>query len=140
MVGGQSWNQEIGDAQYKICAGAWETNVRKGVGKKFFNFMQFVDESAERYGSQWQDVVCKIGGVPQSLSERFWEDRGRKIARATINRRRQNTAIAMRKKFKGECCSDGNPVGVLVLQERKPTHTLKHLPCLFTSPNVKKCA
>jgi hypothetical protein len=101
-AGGRSWDQEMNDAEYKWNVGAWETHVRKKVGKMFFNVMQFVDEDDERYGSTWQGLVCATARVSEKWRERFWLDKGMKIARATINRRRQNTAMAMRKKFKGK--------------------------------------
>ena len=97
-----TWNEDMNEATYQMLAEAWVTNVRKTVGKKCFNFMQFVLEVHEHYGSTWQKIVCETVRVPENMRERFWEDKGKKTARTTINRRRQNTATAMKKKFKGE--------------------------------------
>jgi hypothetical protein len=39
-------------------------------------------------------------GIPEQYAERFWQERGKKVARMVINRRRQNTGISMKKRFK----------------------------------------
>jgi hypothetical protein len=47
-------------------------------------------------------LVCKQINIPEQYSECFWHERGKKVASMAINRRRQNTGIAMKKRFKGK--------------------------------------
>jgi hypothetical protein len=76
--------------------------IRKNVGKRYFGYMQFVDQQEERVGGNWQRLVCEAVAAPESIRDRFWLDAGKKVARSTINRRRQNTTNAMKKRFQGK--------------------------------------
>jgi hypothetical protein len=98
--GGGSWDSEFGEARYKDFSKLWSVGIRKNVGKRYFSYMQFVDQQEERVGGNWQRLVCEAVGVPESI--RFWLDVGKKVARSTINRRRQNTTNAMKKRFQGK--------------------------------------
>jgi hypothetical protein len=57
----------------------------------------------EFFGYDWQKLVCKQINIPEQYSESSGQERGKKVARIAINRRRQNTGIAMKKRFKGKC-------------------------------------
>jgi hypothetical protein len=100
--GGGSWDSEFGEARYKDFSELWSVGLRKNVGKRYFSYMQFVDQQEERIGGNWQKLVCETVGVPESIRDRFWLDIGKKVARSTINRRRQNTTNAMKKRFQGK--------------------------------------
>lgn len=91
------------EAQYQVSAKMWEASVKMNCGKNNFKLIQFiVDDDVEMFGSDWQRLVCKQINIPEQYAERFWQERGKRVARMAINRRRQNTAIAMKKKFKGK--------------------------------------
>jgi hypothetical protein len=91
------------EAQYQVSAKMWEASVKMNCGKYNFKLIQFiVDDDVELFGSDWQKLVCKQINIPEQYSERFWHERGKKVARMAINRRRQNTGIAMKKRFKGK--------------------------------------
>ena len=98
------YQEEQLEKDYDRYAKLWEKGVRKNAGKKFFDRMQFVDSQGEACGSLWQQLVCKLENIPQNLRDRFWNERGRKAARQTINRRRPNTTLCMKKRFQGEWC------------------------------------
>jgi hypothetical protein len=100
--GGGTWDSEFGEARYKDFSKLWSVGIRKNVGKRYFSYMQFVDQQEERVGGNWQRLVCEAVGVPESIRDRFWLDVGKKVARSTINRRRQNTTNAMKKRFEGK--------------------------------------
>jgi hypothetical protein len=56
-------------------------------GKYNFKLIQFiVDDDVELFGSDWQKLVCKQINIPEQYSERFWHERGKKVARMAINR------------------------------------------------------
>jgi hypothetical protein len=42
--GGGSWDSEFGEARYKDFSKLWSVGIRKNVGKRFFGYMQFVDQ------------------------------------------------------------------------------------------------
>jgi hypothetical protein len=100
------YQEEQLEKDYDRYARLWESGVRKNAGKKFFDKMQFVNSRDEACGSLWQELVCKLENIPPSLRQRFWNERGRKAARQTINRRRQNTTLCIKKRFQGEWCYD----------------------------------
>jgi len=101
---GTTWSEEaVREETYKRCALLWDGGIRKNVGKKFFGVIQFIlSDEDEEYGSDWQKLVCKELMVPDYECERFWNECGKKTARTTINRRRQNTTMAMKKRFIGK--------------------------------------
>lgn len=91
------------EAQYQVSAKMWEASVKINCGKNNFKLIQFiVDDDVEMFGSDWQRLVCKQINIPEQYAERFWQERGKRVARMAINRRRHNTAIAMKKRFKGK--------------------------------------
>jgi hypothetical protein len=87
-----------------LSAKMWEASVEMNCGKYNFKLTQsfIVDDDVELFSSDWQKVVCKQINIPEQYSERFWHERGKKVARMAINRRRQNTGISMKKGFKGK--------------------------------------
>jgi hypothetical protein len=100
-----NWQQGLQEDQYKVNAQLWEASIRLNCGKQNFKIIQFIMcEEDEEYGSDWQKLVCKQALIPIDVCERFWRETGRNVARRAINRRRQNTNVAMKKKFQGECC------------------------------------
>lgn len=98
----KQWEDKLNEEYYKKWVVFWKEGIRKKIGKKFFNVKQFVRMDEEDFGSQWQKYVCETVGVNEEFQERFWEDQGKKVARATINRRRQNTTTVMKKRFQGK--------------------------------------
>jgi hypothetical protein len=93
------------ERQYKVNSQMWEASIRTNCGgKQNFKIIQFITcEEDEKYGSDWQKLVCKQALIPIVVSERFWRETGRNVARNAINRSRQNTSTAMKRKFQGEC-------------------------------------
>jgi hypothetical protein len=90
------------EAQHQVSAKMWEASVKMNYGKYNFKLIRFiVDDDVELLGSNWQKLVCKQINIPEQYSEHFWHKRGKKKARMAINRRRQNTGITVKKRFKG---------------------------------------
>lgn len=99
-IGG--WSDGAKEEKYKRCSLLWDAGIRKNIGKKFFNVIQFIlNDEDEEYGSDWQKLVCSELMVPIEDCERFWNECGKKTARVTISRRRQNTTRAMKDQFVG---------------------------------------
>jgi hypothetical protein len=73
-------------AQYQVSAKMWEASVKMNCWRNNFKLIhQFiVDDDVEM-------LVCKQINIPEQYAERFWQERGKKVARMAINRRRQNT-------------------------------------------------
>ena len=96
------------DNVYKTMADMWEQAIKKNCAKKYFGYVQFLDDDElEKFGSDWQKLVCKQVNVLDDYAEAFWKDKGRNAARTSINNKRGNTSVAIGKKFKGEewrCC------------------------------------
>jgi hypothetical protein len=92
------------ETQYQVSAKMWEASVKMNCWRNNFKLIQFiVDDDVEKmFGSDWQKLVCKQINIPEQNAERFWQERGKKVARMAINRRRQNTGISMKKRFKGK--------------------------------------
>jgi hypothetical protein len=84
----------------------WCDVIIRMVGRQFFNGIQFITSAEdEKYGSPFQQLVCKRAGVDPNVAEEFWNrrvDGGMMNARASLNRRRMNTTNAMKKKFLGK--------------------------------------
>jgi hypothetical protein len=94
------WAREI---QYQVSAKMWEACVKMNCWRNNFKLIQFiVDDDVEMFGLDWQKLVCKQINISEQYAERFRQERGRKVARMSINRRRQNTGISMKKRFKGK--------------------------------------
>jgi hypothetical protein len=93
----------VRETQYQVSAKMWEASVKMNCWKNNFKLIQFiVDDDVEMFGSDWQKLVCKQINIPEQYAERFWQERGKKVARMAINRRRQNTGISTKKRFKGK--------------------------------------
>lgn len=99
---GEIWQEAVNNSNYKAWSMLWEGGIRKTVGKKFFGAIQFVPPAEDSWGSSWQRLVCDAVSVPETMRKRFWLDKGKKVARSTINRRRQNTTSQVKKTFQGE--------------------------------------
>jgi hypothetical protein len=98
-----AWVASVREQRYRRSADLWEGGIKKNIGKKYFNVIQFIScELDEEYGSDWQKLVCQELAVPEEECERFWNEVGKRTARKTINTRRQNTTLAMKKRFKGK--------------------------------------
>ena len=84
----------------------WLEGIKSAVNKHMFNHVQFICcEQDEEYGSGWQRMICKkIGAADDSNTEVFWNNKGMAEARKLLNRRRQNTNIAMKRLFVGKYC------------------------------------
>jgi hypothetical protein len=82
---------------------SWNNSIKSNAGKQFFNNIQFITKKEqEAFGSRWQQVVCYEIGVPEEQQKEFWLDmKGKATARATLNRRRMNATMGMKKKFQG---------------------------------------
>jgi hypothetical protein len=92
------------ETQYQVSAKMWEASVKMNCWRNNFKLIQFiVDDDVEMSGSDWQKLVCKQINIPEQYAECFWQERGKKVARMAINRRRQNTGISMKKRFKDKC-------------------------------------
>jgi hypothetical protein len=78
----------------------WARETQYQVNFKLIQFI--VDDDVEMFGSDWQKLVCEQINIPEQYAERFWQERGKESARMGINRRRQNTGISMKKRFKSK--------------------------------------
>ena len=97
---------------YKTIKKGWEKFLRQEVGKKCFGLVQFVSDDDDQYGSEWQKLVYEtMPNQPQNetVGKDLWMMFARDQARVAINRRRQNMASQMKRRFEGELC-----VGVCV--------------------------
>ena len=75
--------------------------VRSAVSKNTFKNQQFITcNDDECFGTPWQKEVCHVAQVNKYVQQ-FWNTKGMAEARTAMNRRRQNTATAMKKTFMG---------------------------------------
>jgi hypothetical protein len=88
-----------------LCGRVASGRIAQNTVSTLYNFI--VDDDVEKFGSDWQRLVCRQIMVNKEVCERFWNDRRQeKTARKAMNRRRQNTCSAMKKKRfqgKGRC-------------------------------------
>ena len=101
---------------YEYNCSRWLLAIKANVGRELFNHMQFINSTeTEQFGSIWQESVCNVVGVPMDARQDFWNNRkGKQMARSTINRRRMNATMAMKKKFQGRRSDMMGEVLVLV--------------------------
>jgi hypothetical protein len=93
---------EYDERLYKDCHKNWIRTVQKVVSHDLFRKQQWIFAGVdEAFGSVWQKAVCNKVNVPMQHRQRFWENGGRVEARTQINRKRSNTAGAMKKAFEG---------------------------------------
>jgi hypothetical protein len=87
----------------------WKNRIRGNAGKKFFKMIQFIrTDEQERYGSQWQRLVCNDAEIPTEHRQAFWDKHGGKAAaRRAINVRRMNIQNQIKKIFQGKLCLAG---------------------------------
>ena len=83
-----------------------EVIIQSVVAKRYFSSCQMITRDAdEKYGSNWQKLVCHELPFPpdatDKLKERMWNEFAKQQARNVLNRRRQNTTTVMKKTFKG---------------------------------------
>jgi hypothetical protein len=82
---------------------AWLALLRMEVTKTLFPRMQFTpSQMDEDYGSAWQRACCHRAKVPNKFRQKFWSQSGMRTARMLLNRRRQNTTLAMKTQFKSK--------------------------------------
>lgn len=88
------------EAEYYKDEPRWTMYLGTAIGTTLFSKMQFIAKKKdEEFGSPWQQVVCHHIGVPDEYKFKYWEQKGMKKARMTLNRRRQTAIQAMKKQF-----------------------------------------
>jgi hypothetical protein len=76
----------------------WQLSIREKVRNEIFYMKQFAKEGSE-YGSTFQRLLCNKATVPVEVQARYWDSRGRKIARSALNEKRKTIIGAMKSKF-----------------------------------------
>lgn len=110
---GKQFKDEIEDLKLR-----WTGGMTQTISKYMFNSTQFItNPEQEEWGSIWQDLVCDhmprpSGPHKEVITEEFWKQHGRSMARSHLNRRRQNTTQTMKTRFRGKlACSGTTPHG-----------------------------
>lgn len=89
------------EKEYQEKLGGWQAIIHQQISKSLFPMMQFIaSPQDEQFGSAWQRGVCFKANVPNKFRHRFWsKGGGMMMARKLLNRRRQNTTMAMKVEF-----------------------------------------
>jgi hypothetical protein len=99
----KSVQEERDNEKWKKRVANWKSLIKTHKVKNFFMTQMIVCANQEKWGSTWQEIICRDLEVPEECSERFWEEGGgRAEARQVINDKRNNSSSAMKKVFMGK--------------------------------------
>jgi hypothetical protein len=76
----------------------WQLSIKEKVRNEIFYMKQFAKEGSE-YGSTFQKLLCNKAGVPVEVQARYWDSRGRKIAKQALNEKRKTIIGSMKREF-----------------------------------------
>ena len=76
----------------------WKLSIKEKVRNEIFYMKQFAKEGSE-YGSTFQRLLCNKATVPVEVQARYWDSRGRKIARSALNEKRKTIIGSMKREF-----------------------------------------
>jgi|LakMenEpi03Aug12_release.lakeMendotaPanAssembly.Ray.scaffolds.fasta_scaffold146971_2 hypothetical protein len=82
----------------KINMHNWQLSIKEKVRNEIFYMKQFAKEGSE-YGSTFQKLLCNKAGVPVEVQARYWDSRGRKIAKQALNEKRKTIIGSMKREF-----------------------------------------
>ena len=93
------------DDDYSV--GVWMLAIRDNARNNVFYLKQFAEEGSE-YGSTFQKLLCSQARVPVEVQARFWDSRGRKTAKQSLNEKRKTIIGSMKREFLSKF--DGNAI------------------------------